>query len=595
MSFLLLLFTGLACYFPSCRQEEKKQPIAGTDSISTLFERYFDERMQLFPLEATQNGDNRYNDQLPCDISEGYRLKVKLFYERYLDELLKYDRGRLSENDQVSFDILKWELETDIRSFQFNDHLIPLNQFWGLPLTMAQLGSGQGIQPFKTVRDYENFLGRMTGFAIWCDTAVNNMRKGMERGYVLPKSLAKRMVPQLQAMVVKDIRNYIFYQPLKNMPDSFSNADKTRLINLYETAINEKIIPSYTKLLHFIEDEYMDKCRNSSGISDLPDGKERYAWLTGYWTTTEMTPDEIFDLGQREVARIRKEMEKVMKETGFRGDLQAFFVYINSDKKFRPFRTAEEVLTAYSDVQKKLEPRLSGLFIHVPRSKFEIRRTEKFREASASAEYNQGSPDGSRPGIFYVPIPDPGKQNVVGMESLFLHEAIPGHHYQNSLQMENTSLPMFRRFLWYGAYGEGWALYTESLGKELGLYTDPYQYFGSLSEEMHRAIRLVVDVGMHVRGWTREKAIAFSLENEAESREAVTAEIERYMAIPGQALAYKIGQLKIIGLRRQAERELGSAFSTGAFHDMILSEGCLPLKVLEERTQSWIQKQKKGV
>jgi uncharacterized protein (DUF885 family) len=597
LRFSLPLLIGLcaasAVFIPSCRQNQQAQNEVHTDTIKNFFEKYYDERMALFPLEATQNGDNRFNDQLPCDISVAYREKIKSFYKRYLDELSKYDRSKLSNHDQISYDILKWELETDLEGYSFDDNYMPINQFWGLPLTMAQLGSGEGNQPFKTVKDYEDFLGRMAGFATWCDTAINNMRKGEQSGQVLPKVLAERMVPQMQAMVVKDIRNYIFYQPLKHMPDSFSNDDKARLINLYETSINEKIIPSYKKLLDFIQEEYIGKCRSSAGISDVPGGKERYAYLSKYWTTTQLTPDEIFNIGEKEVSRLRGEMEKVKNETGFKGDLKAFFVYINSDKKFRPYSKPEEVLAAYHSIRERMDPQLKKLFNRVPKSKFEIRRTEKFREASASAEYNQGSPDGSRPGIFYVPVPDAAKYNVVGMESLFLHEAIPGHHYQVSLQMENTDLPSFRRFLWYGAYGEGWALYTESLGKELGLYTDPYQYFGSLSEEMHRAIRLVVDVGMHTKGWTREQAIQYSLDNESESREAITAEIERYMAIPGQALSYKIGQLKIIELRQKAEKELGNKFDIAAFHDELLSLGCIPIKVLEKEINSWIENRKK--
>jgi len=577
---------------PSCKQNQSSQEVVSADTIKNLFARYYDERMQLFPLEATQNGDNRFNDQLPCDISVAYREKIKHFYRKYLDELMQYDKSRLSEQDQVSYEILRWELETDLEGFSFDDHYMPVNQFWGLPLTMAQLGSGKSNQPFKTVKDYENFLGRMAGFATWCDTAISNMRKGTQSGLVLPKVLAQRMVPQMQAMVVKDIRNYIFYEPLKHMPDSFSSSDKARLINLYETSINEKIIPSYKKLLDFIQEEYMDKCRINAGISNVPGGKERYAWLARYWTTTTMTPDEIFAVGEAEVKRLRGEMERVKNETGFKGDLHAFFSYINSDKKFRPYQSAEQVLEAYRAIQTRMQPQLKNLFHKTPISKFEVRQTEKFREASASAEYNQGSPDGSRPGIFYVPVPDPAKSNVVGMEDLFLHEAIPGHHFQVSLQMENKDLPEFRRFLWYGAYGEGWALYTESLGKELGLYTDPYQYFGSLSEEMHRAIRLVVDVGMHLKGWTREEAIKYSLENEAESEEAITAEIERYMAIPGQALAYKIGQLRIMALRQKAEQELGEKFKIADFHDKLLSEGCLPIHVLEERINLWIETRK---
>jgi uncharacterized protein (DUF885 family) len=285
-------------------------------------------------------------------------------------------------------------------------------------------------------------------------------------------------------------------------------------------------------------------------------------------------------------------MEKIKNEVGFKGDLQAFFKYVNDDKKFMPYKTDQEVIDAYKAIEKKIEPQLKSLFNTVPKTGFEVRQTEEFREMSASAEYMQGSPDGARPGVFYVPVIDPSKYNVSGMETLFLHEAIPGHHYQMSLQQENTDLPRFRRTLWYGAYGEGWALYSESLGKELGLYTDPIQYFGHLGDQIHRAIRLVVDVGLHTKGWTREQAIKYMMDNEPIAEQGAVAEIERYMAIPGQALSYKIGQLKIRELRTRAEKELGDKFKIGLFHDEVLKNGNLPLSLLEQRINDWIASMK---
>ena len=561
-------------------------------SISNLFEQYYDERMQLFPLEATTNGDNRYNNILPADISDSYRDTIKVFYQTFLDSLNTYKRNELPENDQISYDILKWDLETALEGLRFHDNLRPINQFWSLPLTFGQLGSGQSNQPFKNINDYENFLGRVNGFEMWCDTAIANMKKGMALEEVNPKVLMERVLPQLEAMLVSDVTKSVFYLPVKNIPSETNFRDKNRIDSLYKSAISKQIIPSYKRLYDFIKDEYIPKCRATSGIGAIPHGKEYYNYLIKYWTTANMTADEIFDLGQKEVKRLREEMEKLKIETGYKGNLKLFFAYLNSDKKFFPYHTEKEVLADFESIHRKTEPKLKRLFDMVPKTKFEIRQTEKFREASASAEYNQGTPDGSRPGIFYVPVPDPAKFNTFGMEDLFLHEAIPGHHYQISLQQENTSLPKFRRFIWYGAYGEGWALYTESLGKELGLYTDAYQYFGALSEEMHRAIRLVVDVGIHVKGWSREQAIQFSLDNEGESVEAITSEIERYMAIPGQALSYKIGQLKIRELRLKAEKELGAKFQVAIFHDVILDNGCLPLAVLYARINEWIKHQK---
>ena len=310
-------------------------------------------------------------------------------------------------------------------------------------------------------------------------------------------------------------------------------------------------------------------------------------------TTTKLTPDEIHQIGLSEVRRIRAEMEKVKQQVGFKGDLAAFFEFVRTDPKLNPFKTADEVLTAYRAIEARLQTNLPQYFGIIPKAKFEIRQTEKFREAGASEQYSTGSPDGSRPGVFYVPIPDPTKYQLIRMESLFLHEAIPGHHYQLSLQQEQTNLPKFRQFGGNGAYIEGWALYTESLGKELGLYTDPYQYFGMLSAEIHRAIRLVVDTGIHTKGWTREQAIKYSLENEPLTEDKVIAEVERYIAIPGQALAYKIGQLKILELRRKSERELGAKFNIRDFHDEILKDGSLPLDVLERKINEWIARKQR--
>ncbi|MFN8166772.1 MAG: DUF885 domain-containing protein [Bacteroidia bacterium] len=369
--------------------------------------------------------------------------------------------------------------------------------------------------------------------------------------------------------------------------------DRDRLTSLYKKAITDEIVPAFKKMHDFIRDEYLPKCLPNAGISNVPGGKEYYAYLTRFWTTTDMTPNQVYEIGQKEVARLRAEMERVKESTGFKGTLKEFFNFIHTNKQFFPYKKPQEVIDGYYAIEKREEPKLKEMFNLVPKAKFEVRQTEKFREASASAEYNQSAPDGSRPGIFYVPIPDPTKYNVVGMEDLFLHEAIPGHHYQTSIQQENEDLPKFRRFGWYGAYGEGWALYTESLGKELGLYTDPYQYFASLSEEMHRALRLVVDVGMHMKGMTREEAIQLSLENDAESEADITVEIERYMAIPGQALAYKIGQMKILELRARAEKELGSKFSIKDFHDEVLRDGCLPLAIFERKMLDWIERKKK--
>ena len=571
----------------SCATREMST-VAPDNTFDKFTDRYYEEYLKLNPLEATQIADNRYNDQLPIDISEAYRDSIRSFYRRYRDSLQYFDRSALTEQQQISYDILQHETDLRLDLLAFPDHLMPVHQFWGMTLTMPQIGSGQSFQPFRSTKEYDDFLKRIDAFAVWVDTAIVNMRKGLATGYTYPRILMERVLPQAKDMMVTDETKSIFYQPVTNFPDSIRTEEKGRLTKAYTQAIKEKIVPAYTRLHNFIRDEYIPKTRTSSGVSAIPGGEEYYRMMIRLYTTTDLSPDSIFRLGQDEVARIRGEMEKVREQMKFQGDLQSFFRFVNDDKKFKPFRTDDEVIAAFRAIDKKIQPKLDSLFNMKPETPFEIRQTEAFREMSASAEYSPGAPDGSRPGIFYVPIIDPAEFNVAGMESLFLHEAIPGHHYQISLQLENQQLPRFRRTLFYSAYGEGWALYTESLGRELGLYTEPIQYFGHLGDEMHRAIRLVVDVGLHTKGWTREQAIKYMRDNEPISEQGAIAEIERYMAIPGQALSYKIGQLKIRELRSRAEEKLGPKFMIGLFHDQVLKYGNLPLELLEARIDEWI-------
>ena len=573
-----------------------KKTTENTDAVMTetnpqltqLFDSYHEERLKLFPLEATSQGDNRYNDQLPNDISQQFITTARQFNEKYLKQLQDFNRASLSAQDKIAYDVLERELKIRLDGLRFRTELMPFQQFWGLPLSMGQLGSGESTQPFKTVKDYDDWLKRVSAFTVWADTAIANFRKGINTGVMLPKSLVEKMIPQMNDLVVTDPAKSLFYGPITRLPQNFSDADRTRLTEAYKKAIMSQIVPAYKKLGDFLKNEYLPKARATAGIGALPQGKEMYTYLVRYWTTTDKSPEEIYQTGEREVARIRSEMENIKNQVGFKGDLNAFFGHLKTDPKFYPYKTPEDVLNAFRAIHEKIKPNVAKIFNQTPKTPFEIRRTEAFREASASAEYNQGSADGTRPGIFYVPIPDAKKFNVTsGMESLFLHEAIPGHHYQISLQQENTSLPKFMRFSFNSAYAEGWALYTESLGKELGLYTDPYQYMGALGDEMHRAIRLVVDVGLHTKGWTREQAIKYMMDNEPISEEGAIAEIERYMAIPGQALSYKIGSLKIRELRDKYQKQLGSNFSLAAFHDAILADGCLPLDVLERKMDAW--------
>jgi uncharacterized protein (DUF885 family) len=559
---------------------------------------YYNDRMKYFPVEATQNGDNRYNDQLPVDFTDNYMDTLRNFYGSYVNRVLIFDRDKLNQNDQISYDVLTRELKMDLEGIDLhlainnvtmpNIQYMPFNQFEGIPLFLGQMGSGTGIQPFKTVEDYTNWILRAGKFQAWTDSAIIYFRKGLQNGYILPRCLVEKMIPQMQNMTTTDSAKNIFYSPIKLIPESFSIGDKQKISAGLTELITKSIVPSYQKLADFLQNEYLPKSRSSIGFDELPNGTKLYEYLIRYWTTTNKTAEEIYQTGFKEVKRIQAEMELVKALTGFQGDLPAFFTYIKTDPRFMPYKTPEDVLNAFRKIQATIDPNLKKLFGHTPKMKFEIRQTEAFRAASASAEYIAGDPDGSRPGVFYVPILDATKFNVSsGMESLFLHEAIPGHHYQNSLQMENTLLPQFRRFAWYGAYGEGWALYSESLGKELGLYTDPIQYMGALGDEMHRAIRLVVDVAMHLKKMTREQAIKYMMENEPISEQGATAEIERYIAIPAQALSYKTGSMMIRELRTRYTKELDKKFNIAAYHDEVLKDGCLPLEIFERKMNAW--------
>lgn len=562
-------------------------------ALQQLFRDYHEQYVILFPMEATSFGDMRFNDLMPIDISEDFLSKKKSFFEKTLTRLQSIDRSKANDSQRLAAAILEYELKIRLEGMTFHNERIPFHQFDGLHLTFGQLGSGSGSQPFKTVKDYENWLHRMDAFLIWSDVAIENFRQGIEQGYVLPSPLVTKMITQCldPTLVTEKATDSLFYEPLRKFPAEVEDADRTRLTEEYTKAIETRIAPAYRRLGEFLKQEYLPAARTSDGIGALQQGREQYQYWVRYWTTTSMSPDEIFALGEKEVARIRKEMVKVQQQLGFRGTLAEFFQHLRTDQAYYPYSTPQEVLAEFRAIQGKIEPHLATLFSNQPKTPFEIRRTEAFRENTASAEYMPGTEDGTRPGIFYVPIPDASKFNVTsGMESLFLHEALPGHHYQISLQQENQDLPKFARFLWYGAYGEGWALYCETLGKDLGLYQDPRQYMGALNDDMLRAARLVVDVGLHWKGWTRSQAIEFMMQNQPMSEEATIAEIERYMAVPGQALSYKVGQQKMLAWRSQFQTKLGKRFTLSDFHHQLLKDGSMPLSLLEKRLELWAER-----
>ncbi|GAA4759154.1 MULTISPECIES: DUF885 domain-containing protein [Flavobacterium] len=584
MKKVILLSAALPFVFTSCKKETK------TADFATVTNNYFKEKNELEPLNATLNGQNEFNDQFVFEMTDSYRKKQSDFFNKYESELAEIDSESLTPEEKISYEIIKWETAVGKDFLKTDANLMPIHQFWGTHLTMTQFASATAAQPFKTEKDYRNFLKRMDAYSVWIDSAVVYMKKGMAKKMVLPKALTVKLIPQFEEQITPKVEDNIFYSSIKSLPNDLSADVKSSLKNDYASMINNKLMPQYKKMVDFLKTEYLPASRNTSGIGSIPGGKELYAVYAKQWTTTTKTPEEIHELGLSEVARLKSEMEKVKAKVGFKGTVVEFFNYVRNKKELMPFKKPEEVIANFEAIHKKIKPNVDKLFSLQPKTPFEIRRVEAFREKTASAEYVQGAADGSRPGVFYVPIPDVTKYNYYGDEDLFLHEAIPGHHFQISLQQENQELPDFRKFNWFGAYGEGWALYTESLGKELGLYDDPYQYFGMLGNEMHRAIRLVVDTGMHSKGWTREQAIKYSLENEAESEASIISEVERYMAIPGQALSYKIGQLKIIELRKKAENAMKDKFDIKVFHQKVLESGVMPLALLEKKINDWIEK-----
>ncbi|MBA3563331.1 MAG: DUF885 domain-containing protein [Gammaproteobacteria bacterium] len=558
------------------------------ERLNELVESYFDEFLALNPLLGTFIGDDRFNDRLANNIGPKHLQASRALEAEYLERIGAIDPETLEGQHLLSYEIFRLDRRTALDGFEFPGELIPVDQQSSLPSFFAQLGSGQSVQPFVTVSDYENFLARIGDFTVWVDQAIANMRAGVEKGIVQPRIVVVKVIPQLEAQLVDSLEESLFYMPVENMPDNFAEADRERLTAAYTTAVGEQIIPAYRRLRDFMRDEYAPETRATVGISALPEGEDWYAYLVRVHTTTDLAPETIHQLGLDEVARIRAEMEQVMEEVGFEGTLAEFFEHVKTDDRFY-FDEAEQLIDAYSDIKAKLEDELPKLFSRLPEAGFEIRPVEAFRaESAAGGSYQPATPDGSRAGVFYVNTFNLRAQPKFGMETLYLHEAEPGHHFQISLQQEVESLPRFRRFGGYTAYVEGWALYAESLGRELGLFQDPYQYYGRLSDEMLRAMRLVVDTGLHAQGWSRDKAIEYMLENSSIAESDVVSEVERYIANPGQALAYKLGQLRISELRAKAEAALGEDFDIREFHVQILEDGALPLEVLEAKVLRWI-------
>lgn len=561
---------------------------AAKKQLDALFERYFEDSLRMSPLMATFIGDHRYDDQLPNSIGPDYIAAAREMNQRYLADVRAIDPAKLTPADRISHEMFVYEREREVRGERFPQELLPINQIGGLLTLMPALGSGTNAQPFKTVQDYENWLKRLDGLVVWMDQAIVNMREGAAKGVVQPRPLMEKVLAQLESMVVVSAQDSPYYAPVKQFPAGISAAERERLTAAYVAQIETKLVPAYQRLRDFMRDEYLPKTRNSVAWTALPDGQAWYAFYVQEHTTTTMTPDEIHALGLSEVARIRNEMDRVRQQVGFEGDLEAFFTFLETDPQFY-FTNGADLLEGYRQLKTKIDAALPKLFSVFPKADYEVREVEAFRaQSAAGASYQQPSADGSRPGIFYVNTYNLKAQPKFGMETLSLHEAAPGHHFQVTIQQELQGVPRFRRFGGdYTAFTEGWALYAESLGKELGLFTDPYQWYGRLSDEMLRAMRLVVDTGLHAKGWSREQAIQYMLDNSTLAESDVTSEVERYIAWPGQALGYKVGDIRIQGLRREAQQELGAKFDVRDFHREVLSDGAVPMDVLQGKVERW--------
>ncbi len=450
-----ILIIVLALSIFACKNEPKKlaeDSTTGNKAFDSLTEKYYQEGLKLNPLDATFQGDNRYNDTLPNFLSPEYEKRIKAYYTDYQSRLKNFTDDGLSDDQKMTKAVLKWECDINLEGLGFQEYT-PIDQMWSMNLMMGQLAGGTSAQPFKTVKDYDNWLSRLDDYSEWLASAKLKMEEGVKAENVLPKSLIKKVLPQLASVAEPALDDNLFYSPIKNFPENFSDADKERLTKAYSAVITEKIVPAYREVHDFMASDYLASGRETSGIQGVPKGDAYYKHQINLYTTTDMTADEIHQIGLDEVARISSEMEKVKEQVGFKGDLKAFFDHVRNKKELMPFTEPQQVIDNFNAIHEKMKPQVDKLFDKQPKTAFEVRRTEAFREASASAEYNPGSLDGTRPGIFYVPIPDASKYNMYSDEDLFLHEAIPGHHFQISLTQENGALPKFRKTLWYSAYG----------------------------------------------------------------------------------------------------------------------------------------------
>lgn len=564
--------------------------VSPSQQLNQLYADFFAQQLALNPLFATYIGRHEFNDQLPNFLSPEHRERVRQFEQKYLERIKAIDPSSLTKADLMSYKIFKRDREMALRGLQYPDHLIPINQFYNLANRFAMLGSGTSAQPFNTPQDYQDWAERLQQLPVLFKQAEENMRKGVAQDIVQPRVLIEKAIPQIEAHIVDNVENSIFYRPIVNMPDTIDPQQQQQLSQQYRELIETTVIPAYQQLRDYLAQEYLPHTRTDSfGIGQLPGGDAWYQYQIEANTSTTLTADEIHRIGKSEVARIHDEMRDIMQQTGFDGSLSDFFDFMTNDPQFiYPSRNA--MLMDYRALRSTVDKRVPQLFDIFPKADYEVRNVEAFREQSASSGSYQAAPtDSARPAIFYLNTYDLSSRPTWAKTALFLHEAAPGHHFQISIQQELENLPQFRRFGRETAYTEGWGLYAESLGHDLGLYeNDPYQYFGALAAELWRSIRLVTDTGIHSKGWTRQQVLNYMYKNAPVAEARAVSEAERFMALPGQALAYKIGQLKIAELRREAEQKLGDKFDIKAFHRVILEDGAVPLILLEQKVKRWI-------
>ena len=566
--------------------------VSAHDTLFQLFKDSDEASLRRNPLNAIFRGDMRYADRFGDYITDEYFAAEKAAAEHDLAALHAIPRDQLNSTDQLAYDVFEFQTNDTLRGLQPDllalTEVRPMNHFFGFHTFYPTFASGKGAAPFKTLADYENNLKRHREFATYLDRAVGRFRQGEQSGVVETKLTVRNMIEQLDNQLKQKPEDSPYFGPVKEFPDEIPGADRARLTTEYRAAITDTLYPALTRLRDFLKNEYLPHARDGVGLMYMKGGDKLYAYQIQSTTTLPLTPEQIHQTGLSEVARITGEMEKIRQQVGFKGDLHAFFDYLRTAKKFQP-KSREALTQGYYDLQKTVEPKLPALFSTMPKAPLVIRPYEPFREKfEAGGSYEPGTPDASRPGTFYFNAYDLPSRNMWVMTTLFLHEGEPGHHFQISLAQENEALPSFMRFGGNTAYAEGWALYAETLGYPMGLYEDPYQHFGTLNDEMLRAMRLVVDTGIHAKGWTRDQSIKYMLDHSGLSRTEVTAEVERYIAIPSQATAYKTGSMTIQRLRDKAERALGPKFDIRDFHAQVLMTGALPLAILEQKIDRWI-------